>query len=156
MKKYKSLKESGSQKISVGGASLIMIFSILCLTIFAVLSMTTALAEKAAAERYADTTSEYYAADAKAREWADVLSKAAAADISDDAVLKEAENLGIDLKSEIKNGRTEYSYKVAMNDEGSIISVILARDESGDLKIVSFTQEEASEWVADDKIELLL
>ena len=120
MKNYKRPKEAGAQKMSVGGASLIMIFSILCLTIFAALSMTTALAEKAAAQRYADTTSEYYTADAKAREFAIAFAK------------------------------------VSMNAGGSHISVIMEKDAAGRLKIVSFTQEENSEWIADDKIELLI
>lgn len=156
MKNYKRPKEAGSQKMSVGGASLIMIFSILCLTIFAALSMTTALAEKAAAQRYADTTSEYYTADAKAREFAIAFAKVSESDDSVEAMMKESEKLGVDLNFERINGKTQYSYKVAMNAGGSHISVIMEKDAAGRLKIVSFTQEENSEWIADDKIELLI
>ena len=43
-----------------------------------------------------------------------------------------------------------------MNAGGSHISVIMEKDAAGRLKIVSFTQEENSEWIADDKIELLI
>ena len=52
--------------LSVGSASMIMIFAILCITVFSALSFATAVAERKTAERFAETTAEYYQADSEA------------------------------------------------------------------------------------------
>ena len=50
----------------VGASSLVVIFAILCITIFALLSVSTANAEEALSINSADHVKEYYAADAEA------------------------------------------------------------------------------------------
>jgi len=52
--------------IGVGTISLIMIFSVLCLTIFAMLTLSTSNAEKALADRTSSFVKGYYEADSKA------------------------------------------------------------------------------------------
>lgn len=53
---------------AVGAGSLLTIFAILCLTVFAVLSLSSALAEKRLAEASARSVSAYYQADTEAEE----------------------------------------------------------------------------------------
>lgn len=53
---------------AVGGSSLLVIFGVLCLTVLALLSLNTALAEKRISESYAQGTREWYAADLQAQE----------------------------------------------------------------------------------------
>ncbi|MBO7253299.1 MAG: hypothetical protein J6V25_11820 [Oscillospiraceae bacterium] len=53
---------------AIGGTSLLVIFSVLCLTVFAMLSLNTALAEKRIADSSRKTVSAYYAADLQAQE----------------------------------------------------------------------------------------
>lgn len=59
------------QRISVpaiGGSSLLVIFAVLCLTVFALLSLSTVQAEKRMADAAAAAVTDYYAADLQAQE----------------------------------------------------------------------------------------
>jgi len=49
-----------------GGSSLLVIFSVLCLTVFALLSLSTVLAHSRLSDAAAEAVSAYYAADAEA------------------------------------------------------------------------------------------
>ena len=53
---------------ATGGSSLLVIFAVLCLVIFALLSLNTVLAEKRLSEAYAQATQDWYGADLKAQE----------------------------------------------------------------------------------------
>ncbi len=61
-------KRGASTGVSVGGSSILLIFVLLCLTTFAVLSLVSATADKRLTDRSAVAVAEYYAADAKAEE----------------------------------------------------------------------------------------
>jgi len=51
---------------AIGGSSLLVIFAVLCLTVFALLSLSTVLAEKRLADASVQAVSDYYAADLQA------------------------------------------------------------------------------------------
>ena len=51
---------------AIGGSSLLVIFAVLCLTVFALLSLSTAQAEKRLADAAAQSVTDYYAADLEA------------------------------------------------------------------------------------------
>ena len=53
---------------SVGASSILMIFVVLCLTAFGILSFATAGSYRALAEKHAESIRAYYAADAQAQE----------------------------------------------------------------------------------------
>ena len=53
---------------AIGGCSLLVIFGVLCLVIFSLLSLNTVLAEKRISESYARTAAQWYAADLRAQE----------------------------------------------------------------------------------------
>lgn len=53
---------------AIGGSSLLVIFAVLCLTVFAMLSLSTVQAEKRTADAAARAVEAYYAADLKAEE----------------------------------------------------------------------------------------
>ena len=50
----------------LGGASIIMVFAVLCLTVFAVLTLLTADSERKLSGEYKDSVDAYYRADAEA------------------------------------------------------------------------------------------
>ena len=50
----------------IGSASIVLIFAVLCMTIFSLISLQTALADKALTERQEGFFKEYYAADTQA------------------------------------------------------------------------------------------
>ena len=54
--------------VGLGGASLVLIFSILCLAIFSVLALSSANREKTLTDRLKASTKAYYAADSRAVE----------------------------------------------------------------------------------------
>ena len=51
---------------AVGGSSLLVIFAVLCLTVFALLSFSTVQAEKRLSDKAAKSVSDYYRADLEA------------------------------------------------------------------------------------------
>lgn len=51
-----------------GGASLLVIFAVLCLTVFTLLTLSTAKADKRLSEVYVASVEQYYAADLQAEE----------------------------------------------------------------------------------------
>ena len=61
-------KKTGSATINAGGAIIIIIFVVLCLTIFGLLSFTTAFADKRLADRTLLSVQQYYEADTRAEQ----------------------------------------------------------------------------------------
>lgn len=53
---------------AIGGTSLLVIFAVLCLTVFSLLTLTTAQNQKRLSDSGAKTTSAYYHADCQAEE----------------------------------------------------------------------------------------
>ena len=53
---------------AVGGSSLLVIFAVLCLTIFALLSLSTVQADRRLAEASSEAVKQYYEADTKAEQ----------------------------------------------------------------------------------------
>jgi len=53
---------------AIGGSSLLVIFAVLCLTVFALLSLSTVLAEKRIADASVQAVSAYYEADLEAEQ----------------------------------------------------------------------------------------
>ena len=61
--------EAAKHKVNIGLTSLILIFIILCLSTFCLLSLSSARGDLSLAERSARAVTEYYQADAKGEEW---------------------------------------------------------------------------------------
>ena len=62
----KKRKEMG--RPALGGSSLLVIFGVLCLTVFALLSLHTVLAERRLSQASAQTVQDWYRADLRAQE----------------------------------------------------------------------------------------
>lgn len=77
--------------IGVGSASILLIFTVLCLAVFAMISFSTASTDRAMTDSWEKTVQEYYDADLLAEQ---ILSEILAADKMPGAVL------GIDLVTE--------------------------------------------------------
>ncbi len=76
MIKFKEKKAEGG--IQIGTSSLVLIFVILALTVFAVLSLTRVLADDRLSDRSADWAAEYYEADCRAEEMLADISRSVA------------------------------------------------------------------------------
>jgi hypothetical protein len=71
---YNSIKENRkkakkSHGVNTGSVSLIMIFTVLCLTVFAILTLVSANAEYKLSEKYAKSIDEYYVNDYNATDF---------------------------------------------------------------------------------------
>lgn len=61
-----SSREEKPLGLNIGSASIIMVFTVLCLTVFSVLAFVSAASEYKTAQRFAESTKSYYEAEANA------------------------------------------------------------------------------------------
>jgi hypothetical protein len=122
----------------VGGASIVMVFSVLCLTIFAVLSLVTARSAWGLSARAADAVASYYAADSLAVEIYDALC-------TSDSVPESM--LGVTVRA-LSEDCMRYMVPV---DENQALCVLLRREKEG-LRILEWRVQNVGEWNPDDRI----
>jgi hypothetical protein len=126
--------------IGVGGVSIIMVFAVLCLTIFAVLSLVTARSEQALAERHAGAVTDYYAADSLAAEVYDALSPSGETPES---------VLGVTVSQPSANS---LSYTVPIDASRELCVLLLREGEA--LRILEWREAAAGEWEPDTRIRV--
>lgn len=125
----------------LGSTSLIMIFAVLCLTIFALLTLSTARANQALAEKNAEFSKEYYEADSRAvRIVAQIQEYAQTGEIP-----QTIDEIAI-RQQETEDGKT-VTYCCPVN-ESQALSVELAL-ECSDFTVVSWKLAQTAEWEAD-------
>ncbi len=126
-----------SAPINIGTSSIMMLFAVLCLTVFAVLSLVSARSQSALAKKSADAVSAYYAADTRA---ADIFDGLRAGDVPEDVTV-----------SEYPDG-TYYRYEVPV-DENQVLAVVVCQ--AGEtFEILSWKVSAAAEWNADEQINV--
>ena len=143
-----SSREEKPLGLNVGSASILMIFAVLCLTVFSALSLVTAISEKNTADHFAESTVQYYAADAEAIEIKEALltslrsgSSAAAAADSAGAVYASSQEGDF------------FSYAVPLEDGISQLSVVLVY-RNGALDNVTWEKTSTDEWSPDSSIQV--
>lgn len=98
--------------INVGGTSIMALFAVLCLTVFAVMSLLYAGSQKNLSEKYAKSVEGYYAADTTA---AEIYERALKGDFTGiDTIISES-------------GEVFYSYSVEI-DQTKTLDVLLTKD----------------------------
>lgn len=125
--------------IGVGSASIVLIFAVLCLTIFALITFMSANTEMALANAETELVKSYYEADALAERIIDEIVSGSSGDI-----------LGAEIKSEwdwdLLANITEFS--CPMSDRKEIyVKIALYEDNSYD--ILSWRMRDAGEWETD-------
>ena len=135
--------ERKSSGINIGSASIIMVFSVLCLTIFAVLTFITANNEYKLAVKSSDAVKTYYEADTR-------------------AVITEGK-----IRENIANGKTDAIEGVTVNDQadGRHYTYAQTMDDNqelqvellyagGELKTLKWELVNVAEWSPDVGIQL--
>lgn len=118
---------------AVGGMSLLVVFAVLCLTIFALLSLTTVQADTRLADASVKAVSDYYAADCAAQE---ILARLRAGELPE----------GVSVYGDL------YSYACPISDTQNLeVEVLLS---AGEYHIRRWQAVPAEEWVSDDSLEL--
>lgn len=136
------MDEKNLPKISVGIVSMTVILCVLCLTVFSVLTLSTALSEKKLAEKRADAVKEYYRAEVLAAELANGL-------ISSEDTLAFAEEKHIDVR--IEEGNRIFYFGIPI-DEGQKISVELVKNETWE--VICWQIVSTVDWTADESLHV--
>lgn len=120
----------------IGSTPILLIFTVLCLAIFAVLSLTTALADKAMADAAACSVKGYYEADTLAE---CILSEILKEDKIPDAIM------GINITANAESGTVAFICPIS---EKKCLYVEAAVYE-GDYNILKWRTQDVGEWETD-------
>jgi len=133
--------EAKKQRFSppaIGGTSLLVVFAVLCLTVFALLSLTTVQADVRLAEASARAVSDYYAADVNAQE---IL-----------ALLRSGGPLPEDLEIEVSiahypdRGEHTYSYACPISDTQELQVEVLVDPADGSYSVLRWQAVPVGGW----------
>lgn len=128
---------------AVGGISLLVVFAVLCLTVFALLALTTVQADTRLADASAQAVADYYAADCKAQE---LLAR-----------LRNGERPeGVEILDQGKDGAYSACYAVPISDtqELQVELRMEGADHSRRYQIVRWQAVPSVEWEGDESLEL--
>lgn len=125
---------------AVGGVSLLVAFAVLCLTVFALLSLTTVQADARLAEASARAVEEYYAADCAAQE---ILAR-----LRNGETPVEAESHSYDSW----HRGTRYTYAVPISDSQELQVEVLLDGE--DCEILRWQAQYTGEWETVEGLDL--
>lgn len=122
----------------VGGSSLLAIFAVLCLTIFALLSLSTVLADSRLGDASAQAVCAYYEADCRAEE---ILARIRAGEIPDGIIMS------------FTGAGSVYSYSCPISDTQTLV-VEVRVDGPDDYEILRWQAVSTAEWAPDDHLEV--
>ena len=117
----------------VGGVSLFVVFAVLCLSVFALLSVATARADSRMAEASVKAIENYYAADLRAQE---ILAQLRAGKMPD----------GVSADGNL------YSYRCPISKTQSLTAEV--RMEGSDYAVIRWQAVNAGEWETDGGLNL--
>lgn len=118
---------------AVGGASLLVVFAVLCLTIFALLSLATVRADSRLADASVKSVTDYYAADLEAQT---ILAR-----------LRAGEKVeGVTVNGEI------YSFTCRVSDTQNLEAAVLLR--GSEYRVLRWQTVLAQSWRADDTLDI--
>lgn len=127
----------------IGGVSLVLIFSVLCLAVLALLTLALVNRDKSLTEKLKTSVENYYSADS------------AAVDIA--AQLRDAVNSG-ETPSEIDEveisaiGSGTYSYYCPIDARHSIF--VELQITGGEIRIVSWKETDTKDWIPEDQLNV--
>ena len=144
-----------SQGIHVGSTSILMVFSVLCLTIFAVLSFATTNYERKLSEKTAAAVLNFYAADSHAEEILaeiqGILNSNPEPGQLDNLQAKFIQNdLFISSTADLKN--FSFAYQVPI-DQQQVLN-ISANAKNGIIIVNSWNIISTGNWSADDRLNV--
>ncbi len=129
---------NGARFPGAGSALLVLIFTILCLTVSALMSLSLTGGDRALSEKVGAVVQTYYSADCRAVETAAALRNA----IQSGEVPEEIGGISVTAEE-----NEVFSFSVPAG-EGRVITVRLAEEESG-LEILSWQETYTEEWTPD-------
>lgn len=139
-------EETGSAPVIVGVSSLLVVFSVLCLTVFAMLSLMTVQVNKRLLKNSVDTVTERAEADARAQE---ILADLRAGNVPEGVTQGMTE--GVTEGMTAGNGQV-YSYTCPVSETAHLeVSVSVDGD---DYRILKWTEVSDVDWESDESIDV--
>lgn len=117
----------------VGGSSLLTVFAVLCLTVFALLSLSTVLADGRLSDLSAQAVTDYYEADCRAEE---IFAKLRAGEIP--AEVTEADGV--------------YSYACPVSDTQTLM--VSVQEQRTGWAVVQWKTVSTADWQEDESLNL--
>ncbi len=138
--------------VNIGGASIIMVFSVLCLTIFSVLTLVSANAENTLAKKSATVITDFYTADANATE-----TLASVYEIVDEQkglqdIQTRVAKIDSSILVEKKSSMLYISYSEKIDDNQNLN--VQLRTNGKKVDILTWKVESIAEWEPDDSISI--
>lgn len=127
-------REKSFSPPATGGASLLTVFAVLCLTVFALLSLSTVRADQRLSEASARAVEEYYAADLQAQE---ILARLRFGELPDQVT--------------VDDGKCRYA--VPINDARELQVEVEVRG-TNDYTVLRWQAVNVGEWEIDDDLHL--
>jgi len=131
--------------IGVGSSSIVLVFAVLCLTVFSLITFVVAGNDKALVDAEANLVKGYYAADALAEH---IVAELAQSDTIPDKILGVDIGVGYDMAS----GADTAYFRCAISDQKELYVLLAMNGDSYD--ILSWRMLDTDEWVADDNINV--
>lgn len=131
------------QGFGIGGASLLLIFAVLCLTVFSLLTLSAAMRERTLTEKRRAAVEAYYAADSAAAEVAAALlegKRTGAVPSAVDGTAIEDEGGGVYAYLSPIDGRRAISVRLMLSDGG--------------IDILSWRTTEIADWAPDESLSV--
>ena len=132
--------------MGVGSASIILVFAVLCLTIFALISFTAANVDKAMLDISLKTVHEYYEAD--------TLAECILAEILESSATPKSLR-GVDIISEIRGGVEHVRFECTVSDTKNLYVEVAIYD-GGAYDVLSWKVYNIGEWEADESLPVWL
>ena len=140
---------SSVKGLNIGITSIAVIFVVICMTIFAVLSLSTASQERELANKYAASVSAYWEADNLCTDIANEFGALWESGADLDAVLALARERGADVWDD--NGTYVVTYYSPINDNSSIVVTLSMGTE---FSVTGWQQIYTGNWEIDESINI--
>lgn len=130
--------------VGLGIASLVLIFSVLCLAIFAVLALSSANREKALADRFKTSMSAYYAADSAAVE----IEAKLAQSLARGELPASIDGVGISASG------GNYAFACPIDERRALAVVLRADDTASGLRVLQWHETDAAGWTPQEQLDV--
>lgn len=130
---------------ALGGSSLLTVFAVLCLTVFALLSLSTVRADLRLAQHSRQAVQDYYAADARAQE---ILARLRTGEALPEGV--SVETVSVDYPD---HDEEIHSYAIPISDTQEL-QVEVRIDTSDDYEVLRWQVVNTGEWNSDGGLEI--
>lgn len=138
-------KREGFAPPALGGSSLLVVFAVLALTVFALLSLSTVRADVRLRDATEKMVSGYYAADVKAQE---ILAK-----LRTGAPLPEDVEFETTISDYPDHSETIFSYSIPISDTQELQVEVLVEPD-GSYQVRRWQAAAVGDWTFDDSLDL--